>query len=41
MGAKNRLIIDGKMRILNKDEKVAEVKVPSADALEDWKKQSI
>ncbi len=41
MGAKNRLIIDGKIRILNQDDKLVEVKMPNAEALEDWKKQSI
>jgi len=37
-GTKNRLIIDGKIRVLNKHErKGIEIHMPSNEALEDWK----
>lgn len=36
-GAKNRLIIDGKIRILNKEERIGvEIMMPTQEGLEDW-----
>jgi hypothetical protein len=36
------LIIDGKVRVLNKEEKKGvEITIPTSEGLEDWKTQSI